>query len=274
MFSKKTIGAGLLAAVLSGLTAQACYIQIRIACPNDSTAKGIRVWVKGSQEGSLKTDNLGIVTFHVPELGTYCAEVDASTLPPGATLSPLKKTIKVLTDNTTYEEFILGGDFCSNPPPEGDCWLTGGGTIGKTRGVPNYSFGGVVYPGCSSTAADGGNWNVVDHFTGLHFQGQSIVVTNCTDAPTTSPKVNVRTIYFYGTGRIFGIGGNLQEEVEVDFNARATDNQEGGAGSDQLYLQVVLKGTSTELLRIGTSAASPATISTGNLQIHTSSCSN
>jgi hypothetical protein len=59
---------------------------------------------------------------------------------------------------------------------------TGGGTVDKTKNVPNYSFGGVVYPGCSPKAADGGNWNVVDHYTGL----QHIIVDSCSGVPAAS----------------------------------------------------------------------------------------
>src|SRR5438309_4486662 len=36
--------------------------------------------------------------------------------------------------------------------------LTGGGTIKGGKGQPLHSFGGVVNPGCSPTAAGGGNW--------------------------------------------------------------------------------------------------------------------
>ena len=136
--------------------------------------------------------------------------------------------------------------------------------------MANYSFGGVVYPGCSPKAAEGGNWNVVDHNNGLHFQGQQIVVDSCSGVPTKSPKVNVNIIDFHGTGILSGIGGNPAETVAVTFVGRGVDNNEPGHGNDQLYLRVTI-GSSTVLL-IGNSAADPATISTGNLQIHTSSC--
>jgi hypothetical protein len=52
---------------------------------------------------------------------------------------------------------------------------------------------------------------------------------------------------------------------------RAIDNLEPGGGSDMLYLSV--SDGSTTVMQIGNSAADPAIISTGNLQIHTSSCS-
>ena len=147
--------------------------------------------------------------------------------------------------------------------------MTGGGTLGKGK-TPDFSYGGVVYPGCSPKAAEGGNWNVIDHNAGLHFQGQAIVVDDCSGPPTGSPKVNVRIIDFHGVGILSGIGGNPADTVPVTFVARAIDNHDGGGGSDQLYLNVMVGATT--VLQIGTSAALPATISTGNIQIHTSSC--
>jgi hypothetical protein len=266
---KLKIMTGLLALTLSGLAAHACLVTVRVACPGDTTASGIRVYIEGVGEGV--TDGLGLVEIEVPVLGeTYKVCVDESTLPAGATLGKSCKTIEVLDLAPPVLDFVLGGEFCETPPPPGPCWLTGGGTVGKTKGVPNYSFGGVVYPGCSPKAAEGGNWNVVDHFAGLHFQGQQIIVDSCSGEPTRSPRVNVRIIDFHGTGIISGIGGNPEATTAVTFVGRAIDNAEGGAGSDQLYLNVT--SGATTVLQIGTSAAAPAVITTGNLQIHTSSC--
>jgi hypothetical protein len=266
----RMILAGLVAASLAGLTASACLVQIRVACPNDTTASGIKVCIAGV--GCATTDNLGIASILVPTFDTYTVCVDQSTLPAGATLSPSCQKIKVVDLAPPVLNFVLGGDFCTPPPVPGPCWMTGGGTVGKTQGQPNYSYGGVVYPGCSPNAADGGNWNVVDHATGLHFQGQHIIVDSCSGPPTPSPKVTVRIIDFHGTGIIGGIGGNPDATVAVSFVGRAIDNHDGGAGADQLFITVT-DGVST-LLQIGTSAASPATISTGNIQIHQSSCAN
>jgi hypothetical protein len=147
--------------------------------------------------------------------------------------------------------------------------LTGGGTVDKTKGTPNYSFGGVVYPGCSPKAADGGNWNVVDHFTGLHFQGQSIIVDSCTGVPTRSPRVTVNVIDFHGTGIISMNGGDGSDKVPVEFVGQATDTKESGAGADKLFISVSVGGN--VVMQIGTAAA-PAFITTGNLQIHQTSC--
>lgn len=261
----------LLAFALFALTANACLVTVRVACPNDTTASGIKVCIPGV--GCAYTDGLGIAEIEVPWIGeTYEICVDESTLPAGATLKKACQQIKVLDLAPPVVEFTLGGNICSTPPPPGPCWLTGGGTIGKTKGVADYSFGGVVYPGCSPKAADGGNWNVVDHANGLHFQGQHIVVDSCSGVSTKSPRVNVNIIDFHGIGILSGIGGNPAQTIVVTFVGRAVDNLEPGGGSDLLYLSVSDGGGT--VLQIGASAADPAIISTGNLQIHTSSCSN
>src|SRR5437870_4139005 len=255
----------LIAGALSALTASACLVQVRVACPNDTTASGIKVCIAGSITGCAYTDSLGIVSLRVPVVGDYTVCVDPSTLPAGATLKPNCKNIKVVTEDTTYVDLILGGDFCGTPPPPGPCWMTGGGTLGKGK-TPDFSFGGVVYPGCSPKAAEGGNWNVIDHVNGLHFSGQAIVVDSCSGVATKSPKVSVNIIDFHGNGILSGISGNPAETVAVTFVGRAIDNHDGGAGSDLLYLRVIESFNSgAVVLQIGNSAADPAVISTGNL---------
>jgi len=259
----------LLAAGLTVASANACLVQIRVACPNDTTTSGIRVSL-GSL-GDAYTDSLGIATFTVSSFGNYTVCVDPASLPAGATLKPLCQKVNVQDLAPPVVNFVLGGDFCGTPPTPGPCWLTGGGQVYKGKGVGNFSFGGVVYPGCSPNAADGGNWNVVDHNTGLHFQGQAIIVDSCSGVPTSSPKVNVNIIDFHGTGIISGIGGNELNTMPVSFVARAVDNHDGGAGSDLLFVSVT-DASNNVVLQIGNSAADAAVISTGNLQIHTSSC--
>lgn len=262
---------GALVAAFSMMTANACLVQVRVACPNDETAAGINVCIAGSITGCALTDSLGIAVLQVPAVGTYTLCVDESTLPAGAKLNPNCIKVKVLTEDTTFVELTLSGDFCSTPPPQGACWMTGGGTLGRGK-TPDFSYGGVVYPGCSPKAAEGGNWNVIDHNAGLHFQGQAIVVDSCSGDPTSSPKVDVRIIDFHGTGILSGIGGNPADTIPVTFVARAIDNHDGGKGADQLYLNVMVGATT--VLQIGTSVAAPATINTGNIQIHQSSCNN
>src|SRR4026209_2439688 len=98
----KMMMAGLLAAVVSAVTAGACLVQVRVACPNDTTASGIRVCIPGSITGCALTDSLGVATLQVPVVGNYAVCVDESTLPPGATLKPNCKNIKVETEDTTF----------------------------------------------------------------------------------------------------------------------------------------------------------------------------
>lgn len=264
------IMAGLLVAALSGVSALACVVQIRIACPNDRAASGVLVSIDGVD--SAYTDSLGIASIDVQAFGPYTVRVVTGTLPAGATIKFDTQKINVQNDAPPVVEFVIGGDFCETPPPPGPCWLTGGGTIGRSKGAPDYSFGGVVYPGCSPKAADGGNWNVINHATGLHFQGQKIIVDECSGVETKSPRVNVNIIDFHGTGIISGIGGNPLVKMEVAFVGRAIDNKESGGGSDMLYLKVTPIGGGSTLLQVGNTADDPAIISTGNLQIHTTSC--
>jgi hypothetical protein len=271
----KSIMFGVVAAALSGLTASACILHVRVACPNDLPAAGVEVCAEqGGEVFCAVTDDLGIATFELPGIGNYSVCVTQSTLPAGATLSPLCKNIKIESDAPPVVDIVIGGDFCSEPPPPGDCWLTGGGTIGKSKGQgqPPISFGGVVYPGCSPKAAEGGNWNVIDHARGLHFQGQQIIVDGCSGVSTQSPKVNVNIIDFHGFGVIGGIGGNPEDRVAVTFVGRGVDRAESGAGNDLLFLSV--SDGSGVVLQIGASAVDPAVLTTGNLQIHTTSCGN
>jgi hypothetical protein len=256
----------LLAMGLSALSANACFLQFRVACPNDTTVSGIRVcitWDKGTL-ACVETDSLGIAGIPAA-FGTYTVCVDTSTLPPGAHVSPQCQKITVTDEAPPVIVFTISGSFCSTPPPQGQCWMTGGGTIERTGNTPHYSYGGVVYPGCSPNAAGGGNWNVVDHVTGLHFQGQQIIVDQCSGVPTGSPPVNVNVIDFHGTGIVDGLG-------TVTFVGRAIDNHDGGHGADMLFISVSYGGG--VVLQIGNSVDNPAVVDTGNLQIHTSSCGN
>src|SRR3954471_7811700 len=98
----KVFMSGLLAASLSALTASACLVQVRVACPNDATASGIRVCIAGSITGCALTDSLGVAILQVPAVGNYTVCVDTSTLPAGAKLNPACKKISVLTEDTTY----------------------------------------------------------------------------------------------------------------------------------------------------------------------------
>jgi hypothetical protein len=272
----KPIVAAFLAATIGAHVANACHIFVTVSCPGTGdSAAGIMVCatsttMSGQAPTCGVTDNTGFVDLFTPGPDTYNVCVDTNTLPGGATLATHCQTV-TCSDPGVSTTFNLSGVFCSTTPPAAMCWLTGGGTIGTGK-TPTFSYGGVVYPGCSPKAADGGNWNVIDHDTGLHFQGQHIVVDGCSGVSDRSPKVPVNIIDFHGDGRLFGVSGNTQEEIAVTFVGRAIDNGEPGHGKDRLFIQVVEPSTSTVVLQIGTSAANPATVTTGNLQIHISSC--
>lgn len=273
----KLIIAGVLAAALSGMVANACNVQVTVACPGAGSASGIKVCLS-NPAGKFPTvcqttDSTGFVNFdNVSSSNDYIVCVDPTTLPKNATLGTVCQSFSipaygVLTVNL---QFDLGGSFC-NGKPQGLCWMTGGGEIRDGNGAPIFSYGGVVYPGCSPKAADGGNWNTDDHNTGIHFQGKHVVVDSCSGVGTRSPKtVDVNIIDFHGDGIVSGIAGNPTGRINVTFTGRVVDNHDGGAGADLLYLQVT-DGT-TIWLQIGDSAASPQVVSTGNLQIHISSC--
>jgi hypothetical protein len=248
-----------------------------IACPNGGSSSGIVVSISGV--GSTTTAGNGAYSIDLPDQGTYTVCVDPNSLPSGASIVG-NSCVTFTADNGLNQfvniNFTLTGPFCSTNPPTGPCWLTGGGTVEKSKGQPNYSYGGVVNPGCSPTAAGGGNWNVVDHVNGLHFKGLDITVVQCSGVPTKSPKVTVNVIDFIGTGYIEGISGNPFPKTPVNFVARAIDNADGGAGKDQLYLKVTDAANNVLLLlssdRTHPDNVAPETITTGNLQIHQSSC--
>ena len=273
----KPIVAAIVAAVFAtAQMANACHIFVTVSCPgNGNSAAGIMVCATSTTIPNQPptcgvTDNTGFVDLFTPGADTYNVCVATNTLPGNATLAHACHLITCI-DPGVSTTFDLSGDFCGSPPTNAMCWLTGGGTIGNGK-RPTFSYGGVVYPGCSPKAADGGNWNVIDHSTGLHFQGQHIIVDSCSGVSDKSPKVPVNIIDFHGEGRLFGVSGNTQGTIPVTFVGRAIDNGEPGHHKDQLFIQVVDPSTSNVVLQIGNSAADPATVSTGNLQIHISSC--
>jgi hypothetical protein len=267
---------------LTAWNVNACLVSGVVSCPNGTSGVGIGVTVTagGTTFGSANTDANGAYSIEMPTLGpgTYQVCVDPSTLPSGFTSVSGCQTIIVNLGDTFFNaDFTLDGPACSTPPPPGPCWLTGGGTMAKVKGVPVASFGGVVNPGCSPTAAGGGNWNVVSHLLKLHFKGLFIDVIGCSGQPTKSPKVNVNIIDFEGVGTIEGIDGNPMARTAVCFRARAEDHGESGGGKDRLYLNVYDCTSGGTYMLISTDLGNPTniapdTLSTGNLQIHTTGC--
>jgi hypothetical protein len=273
-----TLGAALAALALSALSANAWNVSGVVSCPNGNSAAGIVVFVQGQPGLSTTTTGNGAFLIELPATpASYTLCVDASTLPTGASVSGC---VTINLDNFNQfvsQNFTLSGPFCTPPEHVGKCWLTGGGTIGKAKGAPRFSYGGVVNPGCSPTAAGGGNWNVVDHLNHLHFKGQFITVISCDGSSDKAPKVTVNTIDFMGTGIISGTDGNPMPTTAVCFVGHAEDHGEPGHGKDSLYLDVFDCSSDATFLLISSdqsdpSDVAPVTVSTGNLQIHTSSC--
>lgn len=220
---------------------------------------------------------------------SYLDYIHPLTLPNGTvSVAPSFATFTISSQNdsaTNY--FLITNPNCVNPnPPVGAtnaCWLTGGGTIRIGTGKPAYTFGGNVYPGCNSQSGDGGNLNVIAHNANLHFQGTVIEVVDCGNVPgipagSKSPKTPYNYIEFTGMGSLKGIGKNKANYGVVYFHAGAEDRKEPGKGSDRLYLRVHTEQGQTLLLISGQpgapTAVAPTPISTGNLQIHVSSCDN
>lgn len=308
---KKSVLALAAVIVLSTATALACHVRGKVACINGIAAEGVVIMVEGVVGGADfgpvygETDADGNYAIELPDIGEYTATLDTSTLPEGAELigdNVVNFAIRV-NPSDMYVDWLLGGPYCGT-----GCWLTGGGamiddllgipvaTQGGSKHRPLHSFGGNVYPGCSPTAGDGGNWNHVARGSiKLHFQGREIQVVTCGNvdgipAGSTSPVTPYNFIEFKGTGRLSGIAGNHLKDIgPVTFYARCEDHNEPGsrgakAGAliDRYYLQVKDMDGNVRL-QIGT--GDPATdttestieteaITDGNLQLHISSCDN
>src|SRR5439155_4374367 len=129
----------------------------------------------------------------------------------------------------------------------GKCWLTGGGQSYDHAGHL-HSYGGVINPGCSPTAAGGGNWNDLDHTNEYHFKGQLITVVQCGNVPgippgSSSPKTDFNYILFKGTGEMFPPGSNKGTPVTFfgfyeDRHEPASAGQPNPDLHDRYFLQV------------------------------------
>src|SRR5437773_1791350 len=145
------IAVGLLAAVLSAMTASA-HLLITVDCCNGATPvdlSGIVVTatqVGGSEVETGTTDVNGFVQLSFINIGDFTVCVDTTTLPAGATLAtPCQVGTVPLTPLANSLTFCLSGTICTGAP--GLCWETGGGTLDKGKKGDNvWSFGGVIYP--------------------------------------------------------------------------------------------------------------------------------
>jgi hypothetical protein len=298
----------------SGATALGCIIVGKVACPNDRIFPQIVVEVtdsSGTVVASERVGQDGLYMITLADAGTFTVKL--TDLPAGITevkyrinsgafLDGDSVTIPFAPNSTTTLEWLVDGPAC------GSCWLTGGGayidpllrlpmaTQGGKKGKPEHSFGGNVYPGCSPTAGDGGNWNhVTRDGINLHFRGTHIEVVQCGNvtppppAGSHSPETPFNFIEFKGVGTLKGVHGNKADFGTVLFFARAEDHNEPGSkgandGSliDRYYLRVyqVIENVEVDLLVIsnGSGATEPkdlvVPITDGNLQLHVSSCDN
>jgi hypothetical protein len=280
----KLIGAACLAAAVAVQVANACPITVVVACPNGNLACGVKVCLydcAGNPIGSGTTVNgTVIIPTDVPPCAngmfpyTITACVDVTTLPAGASLANGNNNncqpVVVPSDLGNSTTFDLTGDFCTPPPPgTSECWETGGGTLDKSKGNVVWTFGGVIYPGCSSAAAGGGNLNIVNHVTGLHFKGTDFIVDDCRGVSTKSPKVTVNIIDWHGVGYVSG--DDEGKKVAVTFNGTFRDAKESGANADGLFIQV-FDGGNNLVFQIGGGPDDLDLLTTGNVQIHQSSC--
>src|ERR1700722_10698246 len=127
----KIFALGLVALCLSALTASAWDVSGVVSCPNGNSASSIVVFITGV--GSTTTSANGAFYLPLPDVAaTYTICVDPSSLPAGATVSGCVSFSVDANDEFADVNFTLGGTFCGAPPTTGACWLTGGGTIGKT----------------------------------------------------------------------------------------------------------------------------------------------
>lgn len=228
-------------------------------------------------------DGLFMVQLQTNVNDTYVEYIDTNTLPADSTfLFPIPPTYTFSIDVNTNPYFA--GSFLINNPAcqsNGGCWLTGGGTVGGTARRPDHNFGGNVYPGCSSTAGDGGQWTDISRVAKLRFQGTVVQTVDCGNVVgyppgSSSPVTPFNLIDFTGFGTLKGIAGNKADYGTVYFTARAEDHAEPGRQIDRYYLRVYA-ADGTTLMLVSGDTSNPTNIvtvpiSTGNLQLHESSC--
>ena len=111
--------------------------------------------------------------------------------------------------------------------------------------------------------------NIVNHVTGLHFKGTHFVVDDCRGVPTKSPKVTVNIIDWHGIGYVSGDGESTK--TPVTFVGTFRDSHESGANADGLYIKV-LDLSGNLVFQIGGGPVDLDLLTTGNVQIHQSSC--
>jgi hypothetical protein len=296
-------GCALAAAFIVALSGTALAWQVcgRVTCnANSLPLEGIVVQVSGgSFVHAAATDANGEYCIALPDVpGSFTSTL---LLYNGEQIaSPAGGSYQFSTtaaDNQFTQDWGVVAEGCGEQE-ESLCWLTGGGAkfspitsdyVGDSDKWNN--FGGNVYPGCSATAGDGGNWNHIANNQSLHFQGRNITVVRCGNMPgippgSTSPVTGVNFIDFTGTGRLKGIKSNKTDIDPVYFFAHCEDRNEpgsngqrDGAGKDRYFLHVYSNpanpnGSTLLLVDLDRdpSTVDPVTITDGNLQLHASSC--
>ncbi|MBI1797556.1 MAG: carboxypeptidase regulatory-like domain-containing protein [Candidatus Eisenbacteria bacterium] len=290
--------------VLGSGLAHAWFIQGQVVCAIDGSAvPGVQVQIASEPAGfagSTSTAGDGGYVFYLPDSpGCYIVSL---VLGAGQTaVNPASGTFEFCTTDANREftqNFTITTPSCGGSTT-GLCWLTAGGAkfssitgtpVGQSG--PQHSWGGNVYPGCSPTAGDGGDWNHIAFAQKLHFHGRHIVVDRCGNIDgippgSTSPATPFNYIEFHGTGTLVGIQGNKADYGTVYFWAHCEDRNEpgssgqrDGAGKDRYFLHVFSNladpnGSTLLLVDIDGNPATvdPVTITDGNMQIHISSCS-
>lgn len=174
------------------------------------------------------------------------------------------------------EDIVVANDSAfvnCETPEQVACWFTGGQNIriNVTRGRPEHSGGGNIYPSCSPLPGEGGQWTHTDHTQGLHFQARSLTVLECGNVAeippgAPSPAVTVNFIRATATGIIKGVGGNNMAEVPATATVVMEDWGEPGR-NDKYTILATGGGAVISLDRAPLSNG-------GNFQIHQTSCHN
>ncbi len=306
------VGAVLVLAVASASPALAWHLDGYVRCDSNSNGQldgqdlpmqGVQVLVTnlaGTYTASGTTDASGHYYVTLDQFAdSYQASLDSATLPGDAVVVIPGAVYAFSTDENNSSlrvDWLVQTATCK----VGLCWLTGGGTVwdrllGEYVATkdPKQSFGGNVHPGCSPTSGAGGDWNHVDRKNQLHFHGTDIPTVVCGNVPgippgSSSPKTPYNYIEYTGTGWLKGIQGNKANYPLVYFFARAEDRNEPGSNGakdgaliDRYFLWVYsnpLNPVGSTLLLVDgdrdPSTTDPVPITTGNLQIHVSSCDN
>jgi len=308
---RRFIVRGLLSATLLMIAAGSAFawhVEGNVRCEGTGTAiSGIDIRIQNTDgapfDQTTTTDVNGYYFFWLPET-PQCFRL---TVQLGAGMTAVDPASGYYDFCTTNENFGFTRDFTIDSPAchsEGLCWLTGGGAKYSTLTQTNLgqiktgnarfkvsNFGGNVYPGCSPTAGDGGQWNNIADDLKLHFQGFTGHVLRCGNVDgiepgSESPVTPFNFIEWEGTGRVKGVQGNKADYPLVyyfirceDRNEPGSNGQRDGSEKDRYFLNVYTDpsnptGSSIMLVDIDGNPATvdPLVITDGNLQIHISSC--